>query len=399
MKYQLYLIILFCAILLHKLQISYAQDNETEDASFDNFLDSLSGNVLESIYMDEIESVSNDENDSIKKKSTFNAYPYVFYTPESKFAVGAGGIFIFYTGSGKDLNPSKIGFGGYYSTNKQYKISISPNLYFLDNKLYFELPTSYGFFVNKYWGIGDNTEKYENASYSAKTFSTTFTVQVPPEFFYADRTGLIIDYDNTEIVDKMDNELLMNDSLPGSNGGQLIGFGSDLVWDSRDNIFFPNSGGYQYFKIIFYPGISDYTYAMLELDVKGFRSFKPDHVFAFNLYVQSTIGETPFYKLPALGGMKRMRGYFNGRYRDNFYGMLQMEYRQYFWKRLGFVVFGGVGNVSHNILEYSFNNLKYSYGAGLRFLFNKKQKVNLRMDLGFGNDGNRGIYFGIQEAF
>ena len=43
--------------------------------------------------------------------------------------------------------------------------------------------------------------------------------------------------------------------------------------------------------------------------------------------------------------------------------------------------------------------MKYSYGLGLRFLFNKQQKINLRMDIGFGSDGSRGIYFGIQEAF
>ncbi len=187
--------------------------------------------------------------------------------------------------------------------------------------------------------------------------------------------------------------------MSGRNGGQLIGLGTDLVWDSRDNIFFPNSGGYQYFKIVFYPGISDNIFSLLELDVKGFIAFAPDHVLAVNFYVQSAIGDTPFYKLPALGGQKRMRGYFNGRYRDNFYGMMQMEYRQYFWKRFGFVVFGGLGNVSDNILDYSFNNLKVSYGAGLRFMLNQKEKVNLRMDIGFGSDGNRGIYFGFQEAF
>ena len=44
--------------------------------------------------------------------------------------------------------------------------------------------------------------------------------------------------------------------------------------------------------------------------------------------------------------------------------------------------------------------LSFAYcGAGLRFRFNEEQKVNLRMDLGFGNDGNMGIYFGIEEAF
>ena len=359
------------------------------------FTDSLSNNVIENIYKEEPETVKNDSS----KRSSFNGYPYVFYTPESKLAFGAGGIYIFYGGKEKDLRPSKIGFGGYYSTNKQYKLSISPNLYFFGNRLYIELPTSFGFFINKYWGIGDDVPDYADASYSIRTFATTLTAQVPPRLFAADRTGVIFDYDYTEIVNKMNNELLMNDSLPGHDGGTLIGLGTDLVWDSRDNIFFPNDGGYQYFKVVFYPGISDYTFAKLELDVRGYRAISPDHVFALNFYVESALGETPFYRLPALGGQNRMRGYFNGRYRDNFYGMMQLEYRQYFWKRLGFVTFAGVGNVASDMLSYDFGNLKYSFGAGLRFLFNKKQKVNLRMDIGFGNDGNRGIYFGIQEAF
>jgi hypothetical protein len=94
-----------------------------------------------------------------------------------------------------------------------------------------------------------------------------------------------------------------------------------------------------------------------------------------------------------------MRGFFYGRYRDNFYAMMLAEYRQYFWKSFGFAVFAGIGDVSNNLLEYQFVNLKYSLGTGLRYMFNKDQKVNLRKDIGFGNDGNRGIYFGIQEAF
>ena len=380
----------FLLILILLVQQISAQEEDK--------LDNVSNDVIESVYDDHPETVSNDTLDS-KKKSSFNAYPYAFYTPESKFAVGAGGIYIFFLGKEKDLRPSKIGFGGYYSSNKQYKLSVSPSLYLFDNKLYIELPTSFGYFINKYWGIGDSSPEYDSAGYATTTFSSTLTVQIPPKVFAADRTGIIIDYDFTNIDDKMGNSLLENDSLPGYNGGTLIGIGTDLVWDSRDNIFYPNSGGYQYFKIVFYPGISDYVYSMLELDVRAYRAIKPDHVFAFNFYLQSVIGETPFYKMPALGGQNHMRGYFAGRYRDNFYGMMQLEYRQYFWKRLGFVVFGGMGNVSENILKYDFSTLKYSYGGGLRFLFNKKQKVNLRMDIGFGNDGNRGIYFGIQEAF
>ena len=94
-----------------------------------------------------------------------------------------------------------------------------------------------------------------------------------------------------------------------------------------------------------------------------------------------------------------MRGYFEGRYRDLTFMMLQMEYRQYFWWRLGFVVFGGVGDVADDLLNYTFEDLKYSYGLGLRFLFNQKEKVNIRIDLGFGQDGNSGLYFGVEESF
>ena len=334
-------------------------------------------------------------------KLTFNGFPYAFYTPETGFAIGAGGILIFYTNqTDTTLYPSKIGFGGYYSFTKQYKLSVNPALYFRSSNLYIQTPVSFGNFLDRFWGIGNDTPDMDSVQYRKKVISATLLIQSPPLGFMADRSGLVIDYDQTEITDYMGNELLESDSIAGSDGGEILGFGLDLTWENRDNIFFPNKGGYQYFKFIVYPeGTSDYFFAFLEVDVKHYWSFKPDHVVALNFYLSSAMGETPFYKLPALGGPSRMRGYFMGRYRDNFYSMMQLEYRQYFWKRLGFVVFGGLGDVASEILEYDFGELKYSYGFGLRFLFNRKQKVNLRADIGFGKDGNRGIYFGIEEAF
>ena len=358
-------------------------------------MDSLSSGVIQSIYHDEPAFL-----DSTDRKTTLKAYPYAFYTPESKLAFGAGGIMIFYTNKTSDVKPSKIGFGGYYSTNNQYKISMNNTYYFWENKLYFNLPISYGKFINKYWGTGSQVNDYEDAGYTIETFSSTLTLQLPPAWFAADRSGIILDYDNTQIVDKQNNKFLVNDSTAvlGANGGELFGIGGDLVWDTRDNIFFPNSGIYQYFKVVFYPGMSDYVFTNFELDLRHYRAFSKDHVLAGNFYLQSSVGDAPFYKLPSIGG-KQMRGYFYGRYRDNFFAMLQMEYRQYFSKKWGFVVFGSVGNVSPSILSYDFKHLKYTYGTGLRYLFNEKEHVNLRMDIGIGADGNTGIYFGIEEAF
>jgi outer membrane protein assembly factor BamA len=376
-------------VLLYAVSSSYGQEDQSTK------VDTLTTSIIQNVYKDEPETVSND---SVSKRSSFNAYPFVYYTPESKFAIGGGGIYIFYTGKSEELKPSKIGFGANYTSNKQYKISMNNVYYFNKNKLYIHLPVSYGYFINKYWGQGKDLENYDDSQYAQQTFSATLTTQLPPAWFVADRTGLILDYDYTEIVDKMTNTFLQNDSLPGSNGGHLVGIGSDLVWDSRDNIFFPNSGNYQYFKAVIYPGSSDYTFAAFELDVRHYRAFKKDHVLAGNFFLQSNVGETPFYKLPSLGGTQ-MRGFFYGRYRDNFYAMAQMEYRQYFSKRWGFVVFGTLGNVANNILDYNFESIKYSFGTGIRYLFNQKEHVNLRADIGIGADGNTGIYFGIEEAF
>ena len=63
------------------------------------------------------------------------------------------------------------------------------------------------------------------------------------------------------------------------------------------------------------------------------------------------------------------------------------------------MAFAGVGDVfGSDASDVSLDELKYSYGLGLRFLFNRQEKINLRADFGFGQD-TRGVYFGLEEAF
>lgn len=346
------------------------------------------------------EKLQEESGTSEERKLKFNGSPYVIYTPETDFAAGAGGVFIFYTSKDKEISPSKVGAGGYYTKNKQYKLSVDPVMYFNRDKLYIRTPFSFGYFVDKFWGIGNSTEEKGTEAYTTNVFAASLNVQVPAIWFSADRAGIILDYNYTKIDDKKDNTYLKDDSVTGSNGGTLFGIGTDLVWDSRDNLFFPNKGNYRYLKIIFYPSsLSDFVFHSFEADIRHYTSFSPDHILAGNVYFAAAGGDVPFYMLPALGGGNRMRGYFKGRYRDNVYSMAQLEYRRYFWRRLGFVVFAGLGDVAPGLMKFRFNDLKYSYGLGLRYLYNKKQKLNLRMDVGFGNDGNNGVYLGIEEAF
>jgi len=332
------------------------------------------------------------------KKLSLDAYPYAFYTPETELAIGAGGILIFFAGDSSITKPSKVVLGGYYTTNNQYYLSLDPEMYFYNNKLFVSVPLSFGYYVTRFYGIGPATSDTGNVDYISRVFAGTLSILGPSLWLTADKAGLVIDYNYTQMVDKENNYYLESNEVLGSNGGEYLGFGLNAVWDTRDNLFFPNDGKYTSLKFISYP-IDEFIYYITELDIRSYTSFSKNHVLAGQIYFYNAVGDIPFYAQPKLGGQYKMRGYYEGRYVDNAYFTIQLEYRQYFWWRVGYVVFGSVGTVAPSPDKYQMSEMKISYGAGLRFLFNEQQMVNLRMDLGITREGDKAVYFGIEEAF
>lgn len=91
-----------------------------------------------------------------------------------------------------------------------------------------------------------------------------------------------------------------------------------------------------------------------------------------------------------------MRGYWEGRYRDKMEADATVELRQHVWRRNGFVVWGGMGNVFRKISCLELRHTLPNFGLGYRWEF--KKGVNVRLDVGFGRNG-RGINFSLNEAF
>ena len=121
---------------------------------------------------------------------------------------------------------------------------------------------------------------------------------------------------------------------------------------------------------------------------------------AFQGYYSGNLGdEIPIRSIATLGGSNRMRGYYEGRFRDKQMLVLQSEARLPVYKRFGAVVFGGLGDVGKTIGDFSLADLKYSYGGGLRFAVNKTEKLNIRIDYGITGNGSSGLYFQLGEAF
>jgi len=334
-------------------------------------------------------------------KTTVNAYPYLYYTPETELAFGAGGVMAFYTKKDSLLNPSNVTFSGFYSTIKTYELSLVSNLFFVRNRIASTIDIRYSNKVDRFYGIGNEVPNIaKEAEYVLANVGGIIDFQIPPTVVISTRAGLVLEYREYTSVERRENPYLQSDTLSGINGGAVSGMGLLWVWDTRDQVFFPNIGGFTQAKVLFYTRDlgSDFTYSWFEVNSRKYWAFLPDHVLAAQIFLQMVGGVPPFFKYPALGGPKIMRGYFEGRYRDKNYFAWQVEYRQYFWWRFGFVAFAGMGDVVDDLTHLALHDLKPSYGAGLRFLFNKEQKINLRIDAGFGKDTNA-IYFGIQEAF
>jgi hypothetical protein len=62
------------------------------------------------------------------------------------------------------------------------------------------------------------------------------------------------------------------------------------------------------------------------------------------------------------------------------------------------VLFAGAGEVAADVPDLLHEPIRWAVGGGLRFSLSDSERLNLRLDAGFG-PGTWGIYFTAREAF
>jgi len=189
-------------------------------------------------------------------------------------------------------------------------------------------------------------------------------------------------------------------TLIGGLGSVVNGVGVAAVLDTRDNIYSPVRGWYADVSSMFYGQAlgSQFAFMNYTIDIRRYNSLSPHTVLALQGFANLNIGEVPFKLAATLGGSFLLRGYYNGRYRDNNALALQAELRQRIIGRLGGTVFVSAGDVANVLSEFSPADWKVAGGAGLRFLISRKEHLNLRFDAAFGQQ-THGFYVNISEAF
>jgi hypothetical protein len=334
------------------------------------------------------------------KRNSLVALPYAYYTPETKFAFGAGGVYSFRPSESAPTDrPSSLRIALTYTQLNQIILALLPEIYFKEEEYYFGAFYGYYHYPNKFWGIGSETQDSAEEGYEQNDFESSTEVQrqVLPGLY----VGLRFQYQRMEVKDPASTGILRTGAIPGSRGGTASGLGVVINHDTRDHVYQPSKGFYNRFCAMFFGGTigSDYTFTALSVDLRRYFAVFGSHVIALQMYDGFILGDSPFQMMNLLGGSYSMRGYYKGRYRDKNMITFQGEYRLPVYWRIGAVGFAGLGDVADDIAAFRLDRFKYSLGFGFRFKFDAREKINARLDVGFGKGGNAGIYAMVLEAF
>lgn len=340
------------------------------------------------------------QKDSLKSPNRLKVIglPVVFYSPDTKLGGGAGGLLTFnFKSDSIGARRSSVTVGAVYTQLNQLLLYFPFQLFPKNQGYWVSGEVGYYRYIFNFFGTGNHIDTKYIEKYSA-TFPRirlNFSKKVKPNLF----VGMRYAFDDFTFTKTDSGKILARKELTGATGGRVSGVGVQTNYDTRNGLFYPTRGWvaevYVYTEGS-YSG-SDFSYQKLSVDASRYLSFGKN-VLAVNGVAVLSTGDVPFHQMPVIGGTKRMRGYFEGKYRDNNLLILQGEYRFPLYKRFGGVAFGGLGQVSDKLQNVVSSPIRYNFGAGLRFTLDKIQHINIRADYGIGYKSS-GFYLTIGEAF
>lgn len=344
------------------------------------------------------------ESDTTNQKDwDFAVYPAISYQPETRLQLGL--IAFIVISDEQDVEeefyrPTSISPYILYTLNNQFITSVDYEAY-LDNGWLVTANPRFLDYPDFYYGIGidsrlENEERFNNTFFA---FETKVLKEKSPNLFIGGR----LDFRTDRLSAFDEGGALLEDQPVGINGGQLLGIGPSLLWDTRNNVLWPTSGHYLNAEFSLFTDVLglDYSYGSYLIDYRKYKSlWNEKNVIAFQAQLNGRAGsEIPFYTLPKIGGDERLRGIANENlYRDNNSVFFQAEARKDLFWRFGGVLFAGAGTVFQDWGD-PIDQVRVVYGLGGRMQALRDQKLNIRVDFGFSQDGQNALYVSIKEAF
>lgn len=269
------------------------------------------------------------------------------------------------------------------------------------HRLVWEL--AYRKFPSTFYGLGRDTPLALAEEYTPQEFrlETGYSRRLGEHW----ELGVEGELGTFEFLEREAGGLLETGGFPGDDAGRFAGGGIRVAHDDRDSQWFPRSGQYLVARARTYGALlgGDYDWNWYSLDLRryfGFDSLPAAPVLAVQLAMDHGQGDTPFYRLPSLGGDNELRGYPGNRFRDRarVFGQLELRLSELVGP-LGLVGFLGYGDVAPCPCDLDLARGKLGWGLGARLLYDPTSGLHIRMDYGNGESGESSFAITIGEAF
>ena len=345
-------------------------------------------------------SIAQEDSTTVRQRN-WDIIPMISNSPEMGLLLGLNPVISFRTNrSDTLLRPSFLSTQLFGTFKKQFGIETRGNMFFNQNKYILDFAISATSSRWRYYGIGVDVDldEYDSYRFKAVTANIVLLKKVVSNLYL----GGGYRYNYQDISTPPAGGLLEKEQPIGYDGFTASGPVAALRWDSRDNILNTYEGSFLDIRGELHRKATggSHNFEILTVDFRHFihLSERPFHVLALQLLHQATFGEVPFAELGMLGGSMINRGYFSGAFRDQHLLSAQAEYREMLGKNLGAVAFASAGKLMAGYSELDSNDTKFALGLGLRFSLLPENRLNLRLDLAWGED-SQGLYFGIAESF
>jgi hypothetical protein len=349
----------------------------------------------------------------------FVAAPTIGSKPSTGLSAGLNSNLAFFTGDEKTTHISSISGGLRVSQKKQVLSGVRFSMFTANDRWFIAGDNRLSWTSQNTYGLGADTlakgPGTENVKFNAVKLYETAYRTVAPHLF----AGLGINVSTHSNIRPGDGVLSTFDQSAYAAYNDLHGFrdarqtsggtSAGLLFDTRDNGINAQRGWLASASVrTFFDGFlgGDSTWQQITLDLRTYRRLTRDgrQRLAFWFISDNVVsGTAPYLDLPATGSDGRSaRGYGDGRYRGEHLAYGEMEYRGTITRNglLGFVTFVNTTTVDNaDANKKLFDDFAPAAGFGLRLLLNKHSRTNLTADYGWGKEGSRGLYLGIQEAF
>ncbi|UPW17711.1 BamA/TamA family outer membrane protein [Agarivorans sp. TSD2052] len=382
-KYGLALSLLFSLNTFANLSVSNPQDDTSQASWVDNILENLGA----------------DGGFDNTKAIDFSVLPGPFYNPEMSLGVGISAIGLYQIDEQDTVSQtSSLVINGFASVNGSVGVVIDNRSFLKEDQWRVYVDAEIADAPDVYYGIGyqqnrqdDNRVNFDHRQLSLRPM---LLKRVSESAFIG--AGFDLSYAKASDID--DGESLVDSSLL-DDSSSAVGVSFQANFDTRDVVRNPYEGRLLQLDLgLYHPSIgSSDNFQTLSFNYSEYLQLGPrDSLLAWQFKSRFTYGDTPWHMLSTVGGGSALRGYTTGRYRDKQMVMSQAEYRWDLPGRHGMVFWLGAGAIAPQLSLFSSDEILPNVGLGYRF--EVKSRVNLRLDMGFG-DGESGFYFNVDEAF